>query len=70
MKKTKTTELEKSKNLPIIKAKKREHEDNLVMIDSKHNMETLIIKWNHLLVVVMANGRFEHFHNGAIHKYK
>jgi hypothetical protein len=40
------------------------------MIDSKHNMETSIIKWKHLLVAVMANGRFEHFHNGAIHNYK
>jgi hypothetical protein len=43
--------------------KKVEHETSLEVVDSWHNMETLVTKWRHISKVVMVNDHYEHHCN-------
>lgn len=56
--------------LTLIKGQKTEHEANLIVVDSKDNMETLITEWKRISTFVMANGHSKHFRNGATCKDK
>jgi hypothetical protein len=56
--------------MAFVKGKKTKHEANLIVVDSRDNMETSITKWKHISTFFMANGHSKHFNNGTTWKDK